>query len=109
MFGHKTNAIEKAIKKSNVNALITLADNADASVSLAAIEGLGSVGSLEASNFLVTRLGSEDSKIRTAVAKALGKIANVHTKAFLAAQMGKETDPDVKETMREAMVNIKEY
>ena len=109
MFGNKTNAIEKAIKKNNVSALAALADNSDSAISLAAIEGLGTVGSLEASNFLVTRLGNADPKIRVTVAKALGKIADVHTKAFLAAQMNKETDPDVKEVMREAMMNIKEY
>jgi HEAT repeat protein len=109
MFGNKMNAVEKAIKKSNANALMGLADNSDLNVSLAAIEGLGEVGGLEASNYLVTRLYSEDVKVRVAVAKSLGKIANVHTKAFLSAQMSKETDPEAKEAMREAMVCIKEY
>ena len=109
MFGNKTNAIEKAIKKNNANALIKLAGDKDVSVDLTAIEGLGAVGGLEASNYLVTRLQSEEPKVRIAVAQALGKIANVHTKAFLAAQMNKETDPEAKEAMREAMVNIKEY
>jgi len=109
MFGNKTNAIEKAIKKKKVDALGALADDSDLSISLAAIEGLASIGTLEASNFLVTRLNVENPKVRIAVAKALGKIANMHTKAFLAAQMNKETDPEVKEAMREAMVNIREY
>ncbi len=109
MFGNKMNAVEKAVKKSNAGVLVGLAGNGDLSVSLAAIEGLGTVGGQAASNYLVTRLQSEEPEVRTAVAKALGKIANVHTKAFLAAQMNKETDPEIKEIMREAMVNIKEY
>ena len=109
MFGNKMNAVEKAIGKGNVNSLITLAGNGDHAVSLAAIEGLGAVGGLEASNYLVTRLTGAEADSRIAVAKALGRIADVHTKAFLSAQMIKETDPAVKEAMREAMVNIKEY
>lgn len=109
MFGNKMNAVEKAVGKNNAGSLIKLAGENDLSVSLAAIEGLGGVGGQEASNYLVMRLGDENRDIRIAVAKALGEIANVHTKAFLSAQMNKETDPDVKEAMREAMVNIKEY
>ena len=109
MFGNKMNAIEKAVKKNNAGVLAGLANNHDRAVIMAAIEGLGAVGGQEASNYLVTRLGDEDKEIRVTVAKALGRIADVHTKAFLAAQMNKETDAEVKEVMREAMVNIKEY
>lgn len=109
MFGNKMNVIEKAIKKGNVAALIGLVDNKDEAIKMAAIEGLGDVGGLDASNYLVTRLGNEDPKERVAVVKALGKIANIHTKAFLFARMDKETDPEVKAALSEAMAKIKDY
>ncbi len=109
MFGNKMNAIAKAVKKGNVSALSELAANKDSAISLAAIEALGTVGGLEASNYLVTRLQSEDPKVRIAVANALGVIANMHTKAFLFAQMNKETDETVKQAMGEAMAKIKDY
>ena len=109
MFGNKMNAIEKAVKKGNANALVGLADNKDEAISLEAIKALGTVGGMDASNYLVNRLQSPDVKVRMAVAKSLGEIADVHTKAFLFAQMNKETDPAVKSAMSEAMVKIREY
>ncbi len=109
MFGNKMNAVEKAIKKNHVPALIELSESKEEDVSLKAIAGLGSVGGDDASHYLITRLQDPDVKVRVAVAQALGLIANKHTKAFLASQLKKEEDETVKEAILDAMVKIKEY
>ena len=109
MFGNKMNAVEKAIKKNHIPALIELSDNKEEDISLKAIAGLGSTGGDDASHYLVTRLQDTDPKIRAAVAQALGDIANKHTKAFLASQLKKEEDETVKQALLDAMVKIKEY
>lgn len=109
MFGNKMNAVEKAIKKNHANSLITLCEDKDREVVMAALAGLASVGGDEAAHYLVTRLQSPDPELRIAVAQALGMLANKHTKAFLAAQLKKEADEKVKEALLDAMVKIKEY
>ncbi|MBE0600154.1 MAG: HEAT repeat domain-containing protein [Firmicutes bacterium] len=109
MFGNKTNAVEKAIRKNHVPALIELSENKDAGVSFKAIEGLGTLGGDDASHYLITRLQDTDAKVRAAVAQALGMVANKHTKAFLASQLKKETDETAKKAILDAMVKIKEY
>ena len=109
MFGNKMNAVEKAIRKKNANALIGLADTNDMEVHLAAIHGLGSVGGDDACNYLVSRLGSEEPEVRIAVAKALGELGDKHTKAFVTAQIAKETNPEVKEALSKAMSQIRNY
>lgn len=109
MFGNKMNAVEKAIRKNHIPALIELSESKEEDVSLKAIEGLGSAGGDDASHYLVTRLQDPDPKRRAAVAAALGVIANKHTKAFLASQLKKEEDETVKEALLDAMVKIKEY
>ena len=109
MFGNKMGAIEKAIKKNNSGALIDLAGNKDAEVSMAAIAGLGSIGDQEAVNFLISQLGNPQAEVRVAVAKAMGVIGDKHTKAFVSAQMSKETDEAVRQALTEAMSHIKNY
>ena len=109
MFGNKMNAVEKAIKKGNANALIGLANGSDTAVSLAAVAGLGSIGGEDACNFLVSHINSSEPEMRIAVAQALGKIGDMHTKAFVTAQMQKETDPKVREALTQAMSLIRNY
>ena len=109
MFGNKMNAVEKAVRKNNAASLISLSQDKDKAVVMAAITGLASVGGDEASHYLVTRLQDPEPEMRIAVANALGVIANKHTKAFLASQMQKEQDETVKEAILQAMVKIKEY
>ncbi len=109
MFGNKMGNVEKAIKKNNAAALIGLADGKDTEVTLAAVAGLGGIGGQEACNYLISCLGNADVAIRIAAAKALGAIGDKHTKAFISAQMNKETDPQVRETMAQAMMLIKSY
>jgi HEAT repeat protein len=109
MFGNKMGNVEKAIKKSNVAALIGLADGKDAEVKHAAITGLGGIGGHEACNYLISCLSNTEAATRIAAAQALGVIGDKHTKAFLSAQMNKETDPQVRETMAQAMTHIKSY
>ncbi len=109
MFGNKMGNVEKAIKKNNAGALIGLADGKDAEVTLAAIAGLGGIGGQETCNFLISCLSNANVDIRVAAAKALGTIGDKHTKAFISAQMNKETDPQVRETMGQAMMLIKSY
>lgn len=109
MFGSKMSSVEKAVKKNNPGTLMSLGDNKDREVSLAAIAGLGSIGGHEAANYLITRLQSEEPEIRLAAAQALGAIGDIHTKAFVNAQMNKETNPEVREAMSQAMAHIKSY
>lgn len=109
MFGNKMNAVEKAVKKGNIGALIELSDNKDKEVSFAAITGLAGLGGDDASHYLIRRLQDPDPNMRIAVAQALGQIANKHTKAFLSAQMQKEQDPKVKQVMQHEMGKIKQY
>ncbi len=109
MFGNKKNAVEKALKKGNVGALIDLSDNKDQEISFAAIVGLAELGGDDASHYLIRRLQDPDPNMRIAVAQALGQIANKHTKAFLSAQLQKEQDPKVKQVMQHEMGKIKEY
>jgi HEAT repeat protein len=109
MFGNKMNAVEKAIRKNHVPALIELSESNEEDVRLGAIAGLGSVGGDDASHYLITRLQNPDPKVRVAVAAALGAIANKHTKAFLASQLKKEEDETVRQAILDAMVKIKEY
>ena len=106
MFGSKMSKVEKAIEKSNAKQLISLADDSDQAVRLAAIKGLGSVGGDDTSNYLITRLQNPDPAIRIAIAQSLGMLADVHTKAHLSAQMTKEQDPQVREVISKAMSNI---
>ncbi|HPJ01740.1 MAG TPA: HEAT repeat domain-containing protein [Candidatus Limiplasma sp.] len=109
MFGNKMNAVDKAIKKQNVSALIDLSQDKDEEVCLKALAGLGTVGGDDATHYLNTRLQSPDPKVRLVVVQALGSIADKHTKAFLAAQLKREEDPVVKEALLDAMGKIKEY
>lgn len=109
MFGSKMDSVEKAIRKNNLATLISLSDNKDKEVSLAAIAGIASVGGQEASNYLISRLGSQDPEVRIAVARSLGTLGDKHTKAYVSAQLSKETDPEVREAMGQAMTHIKSY
>ncbi len=109
MFGNKMNAVEKAIKKSNANSLIGLANGNDLEVALAAVAGLGSIGGDDACNYLVAHVGSEAPEMRIAVAQALGKIGDMHTKAFVSAQIAKETNPEVREALTRVMSQIRSY
>lgn len=109
MFGSKLGAVEKAIQKNNTSALISLGENKDLEVRLAAIAGLGIVGGEEVSHFLISRLSSPEAEVRVAAAHALGALGDKHTKAFVSAQMNKETDPDIREAMGQAMMHIKSY
>ena len=78
MFGNKMNAVEKAVRKNHIPALIELSKSKDKAVSLAAIAGLGAAGGDDAAHYLTTRLQSPETDVRIAVAKALGTLANKH-------------------------------
>ena len=109
MFGNKMNAVEKAIKKQHVNTLIELSRDKDKNVSMAAIDGMATIGNDDAAHYLVILLQSPQADMRLAAANALGTIKNKHTKAFLSAQLQKEEEPEVEQAIRHAMVQIKEY
>jgi HEAT repeat protein len=109
MFGNKMNHVEKAIAKNNVSSLIDLCGDKDKGVCLAAIAGLGSVGGDDASNYLISHLQNADPKVRIGIAQALGALGDMHTKAFVSAQLSKEENPDVKEALRKALGQIKNY
>jgi HEAT repeat protein len=110
MSGHVTAKIEKAIGRKNISLLLKMADTNDNKQKKAAIAGLGKIGGNdESSNFLISQLRHSDAHIRTAAAAALGEIGDVHFKAHISAQYDKETDPQVRDEMGKAMMNIKGY
>jgi len=109
MFGNKIEHVEKAIQKKQASKLISLCEDKEQEVRMAAIAGLGSVGGDEAMNYLVFHLQNPNPQIRIAIAKALGVLGDKHTKAFVSAQMSKEQDPDVREALSKALEIIKNY
>lgn len=109
MFGNKMETVEKAITKKNEKKLLGLVGDKDKQVTLAAMRGLGKVGSDDGLNTLITMLHNQDEDIRAAAASALGEMGNGHSRAHLSHQMSNETNENVKKAISGALSQIKDY
>lgn len=109
MFGDKMAKVAKAIEKKNEGQLLKLMDTKDKNVKIAAMKGLGKVGSDDGFNALIPLLHNPDDDIRVAAAQALGEMGNGHAKAFISNQMAKEKNNSVKGAMAHALNLIKDY
>lgn len=109
MFGNKMETVEKAIEKKNEKKLLKLMDDRDKQVVLAAMRGIGKVGSDDGLNTLISLLHSPDDDIRAAAASALGEMGNGHAKAHLSHQMANEANENVKKSIAGALSQIRDY
>ena len=106
MFGNKLGKIDKMVAKNQAEKLEVLLNDKDATVVLAAVDGLGRCTGDVAFNALVPLLNSPDADVREHGAHALGAMGLPKARTFLLHQKASETDRDVLAAMEEALKKI---
>lgn len=95
--------VEKSIQKKKEGELIKLAHDKDQEVRLAAIAGMGQVGSGDSFNNLVTFLRDPSPAIRAASATSLGLLRDNHADADLRHRLESEKDEQVISAIKSAL------
>lgn len=109
MFGNKLNKAARAIEKGKDTVLISLLQDKDEAVRLAAIDGLGKLKSNDGMNSLINLLHETSAQIRAHAALALAQIGDGHAKAHIANAAERETDAAAKTAMTQALTQLKNY
>lgn len=103
MFGDKMGKIDKLVAKKKVEPLISLANDKQEDVRLAAIAGLGKCDVDEAYNALVPMLRESSPSVRIASAKALATLGRASARVHIDHQIAAEKDANVLAEMKKAL------
>ena len=106
MFGNKLGKIDKMVAKNQAEKLEVLLNDKDATVVLAAVDGLGRCTSDVAFNALVPLVHHPDAQVRTHAITALGVMGIPKARTFLLHQRDAEKDPKVLEAIANALQHI---
>jgi len=99
----KLKEIEKAVQKKNADLLASHAQSTDASVRIAAIEGMATVGGNAVFQPLIAQLSCSNPEIRIAAAGALGSLGDLRGRSFLLHYMESDPDSRVRAAMKKAL------
>ncbi|MCD7807652.1 MAG: HEAT repeat domain-containing protein [Lachnospiraceae bacterium] len=103
----KIEKVAKYVEKGKTDKLISLAQDKDKEVRLAAIEGLGQVPQTEDSQNVLIRMEEDpDPEVRKAIIKTLGLSGDSYVITHLRLVLSREKDESMIAVIREALANI---
>ena len=105
--GKNTERINKLADKKKADKIVAFLKSKDKETRLDAIRALGKCGGAEAINALTTNIITPDEEEKIEVIKALGVCGKDASFYLLSHYAAKETNPIVKDVMREAMGQIR--
>ncbi len=104
--GRHTDKINKLAEKKKAGKIVGYLNDKDPETRIDAIRALGKCGGEEAINHLITQMTAREPTERIEVAKALGECGPDAAFYHMSHSLEHETDPAVKEAMKEAMGRI---
>ena len=106
MFGNSESKIQKLAEKKNAEKIIPFLRDKNPATRLAALDGLGACGNVDAYNALLPFVRDSDPTTREHAIRALGALGDGNARTHIMYQRGKEDNPAVKQAIEDALKRI---